>query len=206
MKFYLYVSRSKAEMLFNQVPGHRSGKGTMEWKLGIPGAVSITRSLKDGESPLDDQTMLTAVTAELEASGLVGTIEEPNEYIKGIMLMRWGVFDDFGERPTGDLPLVYFGGFDKDNSILLGLGGSSKHLVGSQGITNTHSRSNTPSLARALLRGLEYPNPELPEWWDLEDEEDRIFSAMAIAQHNFRPPSQLLEFFVLVQWTAQNTL
>src|SRR5207245_954264 len=82
---------------------------------------------------------------------------KPKQNRRGIKSLILSAKDVPDTRPDDDPPLVYFGGLDKDNGVLLGLGGSSKHVVGHDGATSTQSRSVTPALVMALLRGLEYP-------------------------------------------------
>ena len=68
-------------------------------------------------------------------------------------------------------------------------------MVGHEGATSTYSRSSTPALVTALLRGIESGLPEAPDTEDPRDGEDQVYRAMAIAQHYLRPPTQNLEFF-----------
>jgi len=83
-----------------------------------------------------------------------------------------------------------------DEHLLLALGGSSKHVVGHEGAANTYSRSSTPALVDALYRGIESGQYEpRPYAEDESAEEDRVYRAIAIAQHYLRPPTQSLEFF-----------
>jgi hypothetical protein len=190
IKWYLYVSDSKLQMLFQQVA--KGSKKEIEWKAGYAG-IGLSRK-KESDETADRDDMLKAVIEALEYNTQVGTLENPNLYIKGIMPIRWGMYNDLGRRDPDHGPLVYFGGFDKDMPMLLGLGGSSKHVVGHEGATSTYSRSSTRALVDALLVGIEdgqferrYPREE--------HEEDEIFRAIAIAQHYLRPPTQNMEFF-----------
>src|SRR6266851_6839479 len=126
MKWYLYRSDAKLRMLFQQI-AETGAKKAIEWKAGYSG-VGLSRKSESNEE-VDEDDMLKAVTERLEYDGRVGTLEEPNLYIKGIMAMRWGMYNDLGGRAAVDGPLVYFGGLDVDMPILLALGGSSKHVI-----------------------------------------------------------------------------
>jgi len=186
MKWYLYRSDAKLRMLFQQI-AKTGAKKAIEWKAGFSG-VGLSRKSESNEE-VDEDEMLKAVTERLEYDGRVGTLEEPNLYIKGIMSMRWGMYNDLGRRDAAEGPLVYFGGLDKDTPMLLALGGSSKH----EGATSTYSRSSTPALVDALSRGIE--TGEFDRVYPKEErEEDGIYRAIAIAQHYLRPPTQNLEF------------
>jgi len=193
LKWYLYRSDAKLRMLYPQI-SHRGGpKKTIEWKVSA-GIGSFSRKVET-EQAVDEDDMLKTVIQELEDAGQVGTAHEPNLYIKGVMPMRWGLYDDSGLRVPGEGPLVYFGGLDPEQGVLVGLGGSSKHVMGHEGATSTYSRSCTPALVTALVHGIESGLPEPPPTEDPRAGEDEVYRAMAIAQHYLRPPTQDLEFF-----------
>lgn len=193
IKWYLYRSDAKLRMLYPQIARRNTSKKTIEWKLSA-GFGSVSRKA-ESESSVDEDDMLKAVMQELEAAGQVGTIDSPNSYVKGVMPMRWGMYDDSGFRDPKEGPLVYFGGLDEKTGVLVGLGGSSRHVMGHEGATSTYSRSCTPALIRALLCGIESGLPEPPPSEDPRDGEAEVYAAMAIAQHYLRPPTQNLEFF-----------
>ena len=193
VKWYLYRSSAKIRMLFPQIAQAGGKKSAVEWKMSA-GFGSVSRRVEH-EGNIDEEDMLAAVIRELEESRQVGTVYEPNMYIKGVLPMRWGMYDDRGLRDPADGPLVYFGGLDRAEGVLLGLGGSSKHVMGHEGATSTYSRSCTPALVRALMRGIESGLPEPPPTEDPREGEDEVYRAIAVAQHYLRPPTQNLEFF-----------
>ena len=192
LRHYIYRSRSKISSLFEQL--------FVEESTGVKRSVSLNLGALKGAFETDTQRTLTLtdklglVETELEARGLVGTLAEPNEYVRGSMLMRYGMFDDSGRR--GDAaPLVYFGGIEKDCPMIVGLGGSASNVDAFEGITSTWSRSYTAEITRWLLAGAETnAPPDLPEWWDMEGEKQKIFTAMAVALKELRPPTMRMEF------------
>lgn len=194
IKWYLYRSDAKLRMLFQQIAKAGSSKKTIEWKVGIPSVGTVSRK-SESENAVDADDMLKAIIERLESSGQVGTLEDPSLYIKGVMPMRWGMYNDLGRRDADQGPLVYFGGLDADARMLLALGGSSKHVLGHEGATSTYSRSSTPELVDALCRGIESGQYEPPPWDDERETEGRVYRAIAMAQHYLRPPTQNLEFF-----------
>ena len=193
-RYYLYVSDTKVDMLFEQMFAAAKRKSHIELavKAGIANG-SIGSSAEDPEPDRDDK--VRAVEAQLLENGLVGTPQNPKEYIKGILPMRWGMYDDLQSRPTGSAPLVYFGGFDPTEPVVIGLGGSSVHVLGHYGATNTHSRSATPTLVRWILSGLYNEDA-------VDDLHDRmrngvgtdLYEAICIALKYLKPPTQQLEF------------
>jgi hypothetical protein len=202
MKWLLYRSDAKLKMLFGQIARNEGVKKTIEWKVSFGGVASRSRRV-EAELTIDEDDMLKAVIQRLEETGQVGMIYEPNLYIKGVMPMRWGMYNDSGQRDPDQGPLVYFGGLDAEEGVLLGLGGSSKHVMGHEGATSTYSRSSTPALVTALCRGIETGLPELPNSKDPRAAEDEVYKAIAIAQHYLRPPTQNLEFLARVLMTGE---
>ena len=187
LKYYLYRSTGKLRELYSQIHPHSGHKWTFQWK--IPSLVSYT--VEGPASSVSDHKMLEDVIRALEAAGQVGTVGEPREYIKGVLPMRWGIYSEHGIGQGDDGPLVYFGGLDNETATLVGLGGSSKFVMGHEGASGTSSLSYTQRLVSVLLHGLEHGAAAPPLY---AGEESMIYSAVAIAEHRIRPPTQSLEF------------
>ena len=193
LKFYLYQSRAKIDSLYAQIQEPRKTtrtKGKLSW-LGASIEQETEYSYEIGY-----QQKLDAVVKELEAQQLVGAIEERKPYIKGIFPMRWGLYDEGEQRPQTTGPLVYFSCLQ--DSVLLGLGGSSHHIVGCNGITSTSSRSVTPVLVSFLQAGLE--TGKMPPVYRDSPREERghLYEAMALANSYLKGPVQYLEFVAIV--------
>jgi|HubBroStandDraft_5_1064220.scaffolds.fasta_scaffold06411_7 hypothetical protein len=190
LKYFLYISKAKLDMLHQQVAQSDGAKRTVEWKLDAKLA-SVTAK-RETQKPIGDKEQydkLKAVLARIEESGEVGTVDEPKSYFKGTLPMKWGMYRDFG-RPEGEPPLVYFGG--KTRKTIFGLGGSTRHVLGFEGATATSSRSSTPYLVAHLLEGIGISS----EGWDAFNAEYRdAFEAVLWATHNLHGPDQTLEFF-----------
>jgi hypothetical protein len=179
-------------MLYGQMYAPRGRKRrTLSAKIPILSA-SIESESKEA---VGEDRKLRLVEEELEARQLIGTLSEHKTYFKGTMSMRWGLYDDRGHRPDEEPALVYFGGFEKAEPLLVGLGGSSKHVIGHEGATSTWSRSATPTLVHWLTAGIQQDAPpETLVSWDERQEEADLFAAMAIALRYLKPPNQDLEF------------
>jgi hypothetical protein len=111
MKYYLYVSRFKVDMLWSQ----------------IPGAV-LDDSAMDETQQL--YARLQAVVDYIDNTGEVGTIDNPKSYFRGKLPLSWAILGAYPELGL-DAHLegvVYFGG--KTQHTVLGLGGSAKHVIG----------------------------------------------------------------------------
>jgi hypothetical protein len=136
------------------------------------------------ESIPDRDDRLRAVEEELIKRNFVGTPQHPKEYFKGTLPMRWGLYNDLETRPAGFPPLVYFGGMP-NIPLVVGLGGSSVHVLGHDGATSTYSRSATPTLVKWLLQGLydEVRADELHRRLELGFDGD-LYEAICVALHS----------------------
>lgn len=192
LRFYLYRSRSKIEMLYEQI--YKSDVTTRRKSVAANLRVVAGSAESSRERVVSLDEKLRAVEEELEHRQLIGNIEEPKEYFRGTMKMRWGLFNDQGTRPQDEPALVYFGGINKEEiPIVVGLGGSSMHVEGHRGATSTYSRSAGPPLVRWLLSALKGEEP-IRTLWDVENERSEVHVAMAVALHYFPPPSYNLTF------------
>ncbi len=214
LKHYLYRSDAKIEMLYQQLSDKKSRKIIWEAKLGNDKA-SISRKA-ERLNDFDATDKMKAVVDVLFQQGQIGLIDQEGlPYISGTVKMRWGLYNDLGERPEDQPPLVYFSGLS--NGVLVGLGGSSWHILGMYGLSATYSRSLTPTLVRWLLSGmktgtrpgthLRYQIPDEEGHYE-DDHEDRddLFPAMEPAHAALKPPSQELEFVAKVLHSGHTRL
>ncbi|MEV2214967.1 SAVMC3_10250 family protein [Streptomyces sp. NPDC050997] len=156
-RFYLYVSDTKVDMLLQQIDPAFTRKRTSEVSVGLK-VVGAKRGTEVSEGT-DPITRLERVVRHLDEVGDVGTVDEPGQFFRGLMDMRWGPF------ATGaGSSLVYFGG--RTERTVLGLGGSSRHVLGSplsapDGDNAVLARSLMPSLLDGLAE-----HPEIEELFE----------------------------------------
>lgn len=177
MRYYVYISESKVEMLYSQIPQNLleniAGKLTIDLKL-IKTEFAETPKEKTLHSKIE------IIENYLQYNNLIGDISNPINYIKGIEEMRWGPYTP---------GLVYFG--SKQNTVI-GLAGSEKHVIGSTGDSSAHSHSATPYLVAALneqilsVRGSVNDNDECAESFAL--------SAVELATTQMNGLKQRMEF------------
>jgi hypothetical protein len=105
LRFYLYRSRSKIEMLYEQIYKSDITNGRKSIAANLRVVSGSAESSRERVVSLDEK--LRAVEEELEHRQLIGTIDEPKEYFRGTMKMRWGLFNDQGTRPQDEPALVY---------------------------------------------------------------------------------------------------
>jgi hypothetical protein len=188
-KYYLYISTSKLRMLYEQTTKETDRKKTFEWDVNLK--IASVKSTSARDEKVDRDTMVKTVVEALGTHDQLGTVAQPRSFIRDTFPIRWGFYNDCDSRPEDEPALVYFGGFQ--NNVLLGMGGSSCHVVGHEGATSTWSRSSTPTLVRWLVSGLQ-KGKRPPTWDDPRSEESEVFRAMAVAQYYLRPPTQTVEF------------
>ena len=188
LKYYAYISESKLAMLHGQLSGNPAQR-KLEWKIG-GSLLSVSRSVQRNETDQTKHARLKDVLEALDQDGQIGTIEEPREYFRATLPMRWGIYNDQG-RPEAEAPLVYFGAYA--GTTVLGLGGSSRHVVGCEGLSSTSSRSVTPNLVGPLLRGM---GMTVEGWnaFDSYDSQSLIYEAVALATSQLYGPTQPMEF------------
>lgn len=126
MKYYIYISDAKVNMLLAQIPHNIKKKVATEFKIDL----KILSASHQSETEVEDSRYfkLATVCNFITDYGNVGTVAEPSDYIADTIDMRWG---PFGDKEPVKAPLVYFGGVAGDTVI--GLGGSMNHVIGAPG-------------------------------------------------------------------------
>ena len=189
LKYYLYISTSKIEMLYPQIADDLKEKKASEWKIDLK---FLSYSRKSENEPTNtQQARLEAIVETLNAQEKIGTIKEPREYFRGCFKMRWGIYADSG-RPSDEAPLVYFGG--RTAETIFGLGGSSRHVIGFSGAGNTGSRSVTPYLIAHLLNGLDIPTKGWQATGPRRDTEQNTLQAIIVATQYLTGPDLQMDF------------
>jgi len=129
MRYYVYISESKVEMLYAQIPRklieNIAGKLTIDLKL-------IKTEFSESPKEKTLHSKIQIIEDYLNDQGLIGNTHALKSYIKGVEHMKWGHY------PSG---LVYFG---SKTDVIIGLGGSEKHVIGNTGDSHAHSHSATP--------------------------------------------------------------
>jgi len=147
MKYYLYISDAKVNMLWEQIRNVSPSKKSIEIKLDVK---LFSSSFQEEFIPINGRIQkLQEVEKYIRKHSSVGTLDNPDDFIADTMDMQWNI-------DTQDLPLVYMWGYRSLSLPPLGvcLGGSAKHLISSNNDdeNNTGTISNHPSLIPNLLR------------------------------------------------------
>ena len=196
MRYYVYISDSKVDMLLPQIPHDTKRKIATEFKLDIKifGAARRTET----ETEEDRIFRLETVAEHIYTNEDVGTPDQPATYFAGTLPMRWGPFglQRFGADRDEKSPIVYFAG--STGQTLVGLGGSSKHVIGNVGPSNPTDwlGSVAPILFQLLMRNATNEEHELND----DDDENGtpnlyiLGRKMTASFQEMGGPDQRLEF------------
>jgi len=148
MKYYLYISDAKVDMLYPQVPHQLKKKIATQFGFDVK---ILSASRRSETEPEENRiTRLETVEQFIREFGRLGSLQRPDDYFEGVMSMGTACFPDI--EPM----FVYFGA--QAESTTVGLWGSLRHLVGQSGLNPGSIPSS--SLARDaiwhLIRGLEH--------------------------------------------------
>jgi hypothetical protein len=186
MKYYLYISDAKVDMLLPQVPHEIKKKVAIEFKTDI----KIFSAGRKTETESEDSRVarLETVVAFIQQYGKTGTVDQPDDYIVDTLPMRWGPYESMGTKS-----IVYFGADTAKTTI--GLGGSMRHVIGSVGSDSPTAGSFTPFIVKALYEELGLNEPEIhPSLRNRPDVYRSPFYAVDLANTNMQGPTQRLEF------------
>jgi hypothetical protein len=126
VKYYVYISDSKVDMLAAQVPLGFRERIAAELKVDLK---VFSVSLAQVPSEETRYSKVALVARHLDEEGLVGTVDEAAGYVAGVLPMHWGpwIHHDYGHYDP-DVPMVWFAGETEQTAV--GLAGSMKHLLG----------------------------------------------------------------------------
>jgi hypothetical protein len=192
LRYYLYISDTKLDVLFEQIPQNALKRISAEVKVDLKLA-SVTLRQADRPDPTR-AAKLKIVERFIDSHHHVGTIQEPgNEYFRGQMDMQWGWLQDRA---------VWFHG--NDDAQCVALGGSRRHVLGEQPNRDVESSSEATSLLVSIMSvlqiaaaGIKHENLEKnsPGWAEIVYEEGLLdFTGI---------PKQRLDFLAIPLDEAQ---
>jgi hypothetical protein len=121
MKYYIYISSTKVDMLYPQIPSSffKKWSAELEFKSPFIGAKLKTEGRDD---PTDLSHRVEVLAAFLHSNGQVGTLESTKPYLSGSLRMRFGLIHDYASG------IAFFGGDAKGTQ--LALIGSREAVIG----------------------------------------------------------------------------
>jgi uncharacterized protein DUF7019 len=196
MRFYLYVSDAKIEMLFGQIPEaeRRRIAGTLKLDLKILG---VDLSVEPREETR--YSKLRLVEEHIRSREEVGTVDRPKGFFAGQMDLRWGVWGEDSGGPGHSM--VYFTGRTKRTT--LGLGGSERHLIGDPpGPPMLDRPSGKSNLLRILDALTTDPDFAAERSERMGAQETWVVSAIMNSVNKLPGPAQRLEFLARTLFRA----
>ncbi|HME78619.1 MAG TPA: SAVMC3_10250 family protein [Mycobacterium sp.] len=132
LRYFVYVSDAKLDMLFDQIPPELRQRISAEAKVDLKLA-SLT--IKEAQTPTATRmAKLNVVERYIDRHQRVGTVQEPgSEYFRGTMPLRWGWFPDLNasrDSPNGGFNVAFFSGERDGHTVVLV--GSRHHVLGEQ--------------------------------------------------------------------------
>ena len=199
MKYYLYLSKSKIEMLAAQIPSSALKGVSAEFKANI-GVLSST--VKAAEAPAADNVFskTEAVAKHLKKLGKVGTISEPKLYVGGMLPMRWGTLWDYASD------LLFFSGESNGRHVAL-VGASASAIGAPLRVESQHSleyyslRFLNGMLESKLVLAEDEPEQKSPE----QHPRDHVSYMRAIGKATSQLPQEVqgVEFIARVLFVDQ---
>lgn len=155
MKYYVYISESKISMLYAQIAN--SANLNREASLGFDIKV-LKGSIKESRGvPENSLTQLDHVLRSLRESEMVGTIEQPKQYVGGVLPMKWASYGFYGENS----PITFWSFSEKADDpfsgTVIALAGSTYNLLGRQNPGRASSHSLTLEMTDWFLKNLDGP-------------------------------------------------
>lgn len=184
MEYYMYISDSKVEMLYEQIPWAR--REEISFELGI--SFGLIKA-KFSKSPSQIAQACKVKLIEKHLSKKTGTAISPRSYFRDEMEMIWGSYNGYEN-------FVYFGG--KTQGVDVGLGGTMTNCIGVSHNTSEKITSFSLShmLVSALAKGKEIPDSEMHYAGNrrLNDLKESALDAVQIANNSLGYPKQKLKF------------
>jgi hypothetical protein len=120
MRYYVYVSDTKLDMLYPQIPAKLAARLAWELKLDLK---LLGLTLRNNDNDATRYGKLHLVEEYIDQNYEVGWMSEPTSWFRGELPLRSGVFG-----PQQDDGLLLYGGIG--DGLLIGLLGSARHRTG----------------------------------------------------------------------------
>lgn len=128
MKYYIYVSKLKVDMLFDQIPLGIKHKVASELKIDLK---LISATLKGQANLETTMSKLSFVIKTIETGGEMGDVWNPKDYFCGSINMCWAPLSFFFDETDKEGMVMFSGAVDQE--LRVGLIGSKTHMLGESG-------------------------------------------------------------------------
>jgi hypothetical protein len=148
LRYFVYVSDAKLEMLFDQIPPKLRQRLSAEAKVDLKLA-SLT--IKEAGQPAPTRmAKLIVVEHYIDRHHPVGTVQNPGrQYFRGTIPMRWGWLEDSYDSYN----VAFFYGMRDGHAVFLA--GSRYHVLGAQPLpanAGLFTGSVTPTIIEAIYK------------------------------------------------------
>ncbi len=147
MKYYVYISETKVNMLFDQIPTRLRDTLATELKIDLK---VFSTTFTEGTKQQTLISQLNVVTEYVDKHEQVGSVESPQSYFRGTLDMEWAYLR-FG---LDDPHTVVFASRTDENTLVLT--GSGENLIGANKNTTAITYPHLTSSAFAMQQLLEY--------------------------------------------------
>src|SRR2546429_313249 len=184
MKYYIYVSDPKVDMLLPQISNEEKRKIASEFKIDL----KILSASRRVETEATDNRIanLDAVTAFIREYGNVGNVSNPEDYILDTLPLKISFFEG----------AVYFG--NRLQRTIIGLCGSAKHLLGNEATESLKDNYGSRSHGWAFLSMLRekfWASNTINETYEISN-----LDLIYWANRELREPTQYVEFLAKRLW------
>jgi len=188
INYFVYISDSKIEMLYEQIPW--DGRKNLSYELGIDFGI-IKARFSNVQNTVAQITKIKMI--EKYVSRRTGTVAFPRIYFHGEREMIWVPYCQSDEEFEN---FVYFGGEFLGTQV--GLGGTTTNCLGisqNKGEQIT-SFSLSSYLLSALARGKEIPDPRRihSKGYKMKDVQTKALKAVVVANDTLAYPKQRMKF------------
>lgn len=129
LKYYVYISTTKVDMLYSQIPPAFLKGAEAELKINL-GVISTSLKGRGPEEAKELPARVAAVGSYIRNQNEVGTVENPKQWIEGVTSMRWGCVREYASD------IAFFGGTVGKKTIALL--GSSESIVGAPKVSESN--------------------------------------------------------------------
>lgn len=187
MKYYVYVSDAKVDMLYSQIGKSLLKKIAMELSIDLkPLGAGLGATIKQKQSEETRYSKLRLVVEYVEKHLNVGWVDAPGTYFKGSLPLSWGSIHSLEVAMGESQPYaVYFGG--STDRTIFGMVGSAHHMIG--------VRSDAPKSDIILLYTPNDMLNALANEVQPQSKQSKLYTYLILkANEQMGEPSQQMEF------------
>ena len=186
IKYYLYLSRAKVDMLWEQVSRNDVEKISAELKINIG---IFSGGVKSEAKDENLYAKLNIVVTYLERRNLIGTLENPLQFFRATLPMSWQELDFYHDNSNGRM--VLFSGVNDNTKSVVGLIGSAAHIIGMHNLEPATLAYAQPAFWLNIIDELNLPDERQMEkqLYDLDNQID-----YQARRREDGPPKQNVEF------------